>query len=238
MKVISTRKETFELMMAHRLRGHKIGLVPTMGALHEGHLSLIRAAVRETDIPVVSIFVNPTQFAPTEDLDRYPRQEEKDLEMCSAEGVKVVFMPRKEDMYPERYRTFVEVEELGMKLCGVMRPGHFRGVTTVVNLLFHTIQPDKAYFGLKDRQQFIILKKMVQDFRWNIEMIGLPTVRESDGLALSSRNAYLKPEERKVAPLLYESLCAARDAFRQGNSRPSELQDMVMDSIGTATSPR
>ncbi len=227
MKIISTRKETFHYLAALKMRGRTIGLVPTMGALHEGHLSLVRAAVRETDIAVVSIFVNPTQFGPTEDLDQYPRQEKRDLELLGAAGAHLVFMPTPEEIYPRGYRTYVEVEQLGGKLCGASRPGHFRGVTTVVNLLFHTIRPDRAYFGLKDRQQLIVLRRMVKDFGWPIEMIGMPTVREPDGLALSSRNAYLSSEERAVAPLIQRGLEAAHDAFRSGQTESAALCEIV-----------
>lgn len=202
-----------------------------MGALHEGHLSLMRSAVQETDLPVASIFVNPTQFSPQEDLGRYPRQEKRDLELCAAEGIQVVFLPTKEEMYPPGYRTWVEVEGLGEKLCGKSRPHHFRGVTTVVNLLFHVVHPDKAYFGLKDRQQYLILCRMVKDMGWDIEMKGLPTVREADGLALSSRNTYLSQEDRRVAPLLYASLQKALQAFRQGVHDPVALRQLVVDSI-------
>lgn len=231
MKIISTRQETFHYLAALKMRGRTVGLVPTMGALHEGHLSLVRAAVRETDIPVVSIFVNPTQFGPAEDLDHYPRQEMHDLELLGAAGAHLVFMPAPADVYPPGYRTYVEVEQLGGKLCGASRPGHFRGVTTVVNLLFHTIRPNRAYFGLKDRQQFIILKRMVQDFGWPIEMIGMPTVREPDGLAMSSRNAYLSFEERAVAPLIHQGLEAAHDAFRSGQAEPEVLCEIVSQTL-------
>jgi len=231
MKVISTCGETHLYLKNEKYHGRTLGLVPTMGALHEGHCSLIRAAVRETEIPIVSIFVNPTQFGPDEDLDRYPRQEQGDLELCATEGVKVVFLPPADEIYPPGYRSFVEVESLGNKLCGKTRPTHFRGVTTIVNRLFHIVQPNKAYFGLKDRQQFVILRRMVKDLGWNIEMIGLPTVRESDGLALSSRNAYLTPEERKAAPLLFQALCEAKEAFECGETAPEQLRRNVISSI-------
>ncbi len=231
MKIISTRQETFNYLTALKMSGRTIGLVPTMGALHEGHLSLVRAAVRETDVSVVSIFVNPTQFGPSEDLDKYPRQERRDLELLGAAGAHLVFMPTPADVYPSGYRTYVEVEQLGSKLCGASRPGHFRGVTTVVNLLFHTIRPDRAYFGLKDRQQFIVLKRMVKDLGWPIEMIGMPTVREPDGLAMSSRNAYLSPEERAVAPLIHRGLESAHDAFRSGQTDPAVLCTIVSQTL-------
>jgi len=231
MKIISTREETSRYLRQEKWHGRTIGLVPTMGALHEGHLSLIREAVRQTEIPVVSIFVNPTQFAPSEDFDRYPRREEQDLQRCAAEGVRVVYIPNIEDVYPEGYRTYVEVEKLGEKLCGRSRPHFFRGVTTVVNLLFHIVRPDKAYFGLKDLQQYLILRRMVKDLGWNIEMVGLPIVREPDGLAMSSRNAYLSPEERQVAPLLYQGLCRARQAFQSGETDPARLRRIVIEMI-------
>ena len=231
MKIISTREETSKHLRQEKWHGRSIGFVPTMGALHEGHLSLIREAVRQTEVPVVSIFVNPAQFGPSEDLDRYPRQEKQDLELCAAEGVRVVYLPKVEDVYPEGYRTYVEVEGLGKKLCGVSRPGFFRGVTTVVNLLFHIIHPDKAYFGLKDLQQYLIIRRMVRDMGWNIDVVGLPTVREPDGLAVSSRNAYLTDEERKVAPLLYSSLDQARQAFQGGQTDPARLRQKVVERL-------
>lgn len=233
MKIISTRKEAFNYLAAQKLSGRTVGLVPTMGALHEGHLSLVRAAVRETDVAAVSIFVNPTQFGPTEDLDKYPRREKRDLELLAAAGANVVFMPPPEEVYPPGYRTYVEVDQLGSKLCGASRPGHFRGVATVVNLLFHTIRPDRAYFGLKDRQQFIVLKRMVNDLGWPVEMVGMPTVRELDGLAMSSRNAYLSPEERAAAPLIHQGLSATRQAFHSGQRDPAELCRMVSRVLET-----
>ncbi len=233
MKIISTRRETFQYLKEVRWHGRSVGLVPTMGGLHEGHLSLIREAVRQTEVAVVSIFVNPAQFGPNEDFDRYPRQEEQDLRLCAAEGVKVVYLPKVEDVYPEGYRTYVEVEELGQKLCGISRPQFFRGVATVVNLLFHIVHPNKAFFGLKDLQQYLILRRMVKDMGWDIEMVGLPTVREPDGLAMSSRNAYLTAEERKVAPLLYAGLTQARQAFQEGESDPAQLRQKVVERIET-----
>jgi pantoate--beta-alanine ligase len=231
MKVISSAKELHEHLSSERFRGRSIGFVPTMGALHEGHLCLIRKAVRETEVPVVSIFVNPTQFGPHEDLDKYPRQEKRDLELCAAAGARVAFLPSVEEVYPPGYRTEVEVTQLSNKLCGATRPGHFRGVTTVVNRLFHLVQPHQAFFGLKDRQQFLILCRMVEDMGWTIRMVGVETVREEDGLALSSRNAYLSPEERRVAPRLYEALRLGLKAWQEGQKNPSEIQKEVRQHI-------
>lgn len=192
-----------------RRAGRRIGLVPTMGALHEGHLSLIRQARRENDRVVVSIFVNPSQFGPGEDLARYPRPFARDRALCRREGVSVLFAPAPAALYPARYQTWVTVEKLAQPLCGPFRPGHFRGVATVVLKLFNIVQPDRAYFGEKDFQQLRVIQQMAADLNVPVKIVACPTVREPSGLALSSRNAYLSPEERAAAPLLRRALRAA-----------------------------
>jgi len=207
-----------------------VSLVPTMGALHTGHLSLLGPA-REKDRVVVSVFVNPTQFGPHEDLQRYPRPLKQDLSLLRERGVDAVFLPSVSEIYPEGYRTFVTVDDLSSRLCGVSRPGHFRGVATVVLKLFNIVRPHRAVFGQKDAQQTIILNRMVHDLNLDVELIVQPIVRESDGLALSSRNQYLNPEERKAATVLFRSLEFARQASLRGQSRADVLLRGVRDLI-------
>jgi pantoate--beta-alanine ligase len=205
-----------------------------MGALHAGHASLIRAARAETAFVVVSIFVNPTQFAPGEDFERYPRPLEDDLALCSREGVDLVFVPDMHEIYPEEFRTFVEVRGLQDVLCGASRPGHFRGVATIVLKFFQLVRPDVAYFGQKDAQQAIIIRRMVRDLAVPVELRICPTVREPDGLALSSRNQYLDPDERKRAPVLYQALEEARGLIEGGVRDAAVLrQAMAMKIAGT-----
>jgi pantoate--beta-alanine ligase len=189
-------------------RSDSLGLVPTMGAFHEGHLSLFRAARAENDLVVVSLFVNPAQFAPGEDLDRYPRNEERDAELAEAEGVDVLYVPPAEEIYPDGFQAWIEVEELGSMLEGEHRPGHFRGVATVCLKLFNLVRPQRAYFGQKDAQQAAVIRRMVRDLAVSVEIRVCPTVRDKDGLALSSRNAYLTPEEREAALALPRALAA------------------------------
>jgi len=207
-----------------------VSLVPTMGALHAGHLSLLVPA-READRLVVSIFVNPTQFGPLEDLQRYPRPLEHDLSQLKARGVDAVFLPSVSDIYPQGYCTFVTVEGLSSRLCGVSRPGHFRGVTTVVLKLFNIVRPYRAVFGQKDAQQTIILRRMVRDLNLDVELIIQPIVREADGLALSSRNQYLNSEERRAATVLSRSLDLARQASLRGECRADVLLQGVRERI-------
>lgn len=209
-----------------------VGLVPTMGYLHEGHLSLIRRARQECDHVVVSIFVNPTQFGPKEDLARYPRDIDRDLELIEA-YTDVVWMPTAEIMYPQGYQTWVEVEEMTRPLEGAMRPGHFRGVTTVVAKLFNAVQPHKAYFGQKDAQQAAVIRQMVRDLNFPLEIVICPTTREPDGLALSSRNVYLDPEQRKAATVLYRALSAARDAYEGGERDAETLRQIMRDVLAS-----
>jgi pantoate--beta-alanine ligase len=193
-----------------------IGFVPTMGYLHEGHLSLVKKAREDNDFVVVSIFVNPTQFGPNEDFNSYPRDLKRDLDLLEKLNVDYVFVPDVNDMYPKYFSTFVEETKLSKFLCGRSRPGHFRGVCTVVTKLFNIVKPTRAYFGQKDAQQFRILRRMVRDLNLDVEMIEMPIVREKDGLAMSSRNTYLTPEERKEATRLYKSLLKAKEMIESG----------------------
>lgn len=208
---------------AARLARQRVGFVPTMGALHEGHLSLVRAARAARDLVAASIFVNPTQFGPNEDLARYPRSFESDRQLLENEGVHLLFAPPVEEMYPAGSVTWVEVEELSNKLDGRSRPGHFRGVTTVVAKLFHIIEPDAAFFGQKDAAQVAIIRRMVRDLNLPIEIVVCPIVRESDGLAMSSRNAYLNPEQRKQALVLHRSLVRVQALAERGESAALKL---------------
>ncbi|WP_059043334.1 pantoate--beta-alanine ligase [Paenibacillus rubinfantis] len=212
----------------------RIALVPTMGYLHEGHASLLRKARAENDLVVLSIFVNPIQFGPNEDFERYPRDPEKDLALAEREGVDFVFMPSVEEMYPQPTRTHIKVEGLTDVLCGASRPGHFDGVTTVVGKLLHIVQPDRAYFGQKDAQQVAVIAQMVLDLNFDVEMIPCPIVREADGLALSSRNVYLSAEERQAALVLSRNLLAAQAKANTTESRVTagELLTELRDAIG------
>jgi len=194
----------------------RVGLVPTMGALHEGHLSLVRRARADDDTVVASIFVNPTQFGPSEDYARYPRDQDRDLALLRDVGTDLVFMPPVEEIYPQGFDTYVEVGKLAQVLEGASRPGHFRGVATVVAKLFNIVQPHRAYFGQKDAQQLAVIRRLTRDLDLPVEVVGLRTVREPDGLAMSSRNAFLSPEERKAALVLYRSLEAAQELWRSG----------------------
>jgi len=212
-KVFKTINEIKQL----RLKlAEPVGFVPTMGYLHEGHLALVRHARAENSSVLVSIFANPTQFGPQEDFDKYPRNPKRDLAMLEKEGVDIVFMPSVAEMYPPQFDSWVEVGKVTERLEGATRPGHFRGVTTVVAKLLNIVQPDKAYFGQKDAQQLVVIKKMVADLDMNVEIIAVPTVREPDGLAMSSRNIYLNAEERKAALVLYQALTLAQKLWSQG----------------------
>jgi len=223
MKTAQTIQEARELCRAHRARQARIGLVPTMGALHEGHLALVRAARGKADVVVVSIFVNPTQFGPNEDFAKYPRSFERDSELLERAGVDIVFAPSADEMYPSEGATWVEVQGLSDRLCGKSRPGHFRGVATVVSKLFHIVEPDVAFFGQKDAAQVAIIRRMVRDLNLPVAIEVCPTVREPDGLAMSSRNAYLGPAERKSALVLYRSLIRAKTMFDAGERSSEKL---------------
>ncbi len=230
MKICKTKAETGTALATFRKSGESIGLVPTMGYLHEGHMTLVRAATAECDRVVVSIFVNPTQFGPNEDLASYPRDPDRDLEMLHSAGVDVVFMPSQDEMYPIDNKTIVDVTGLSSILVGKLRPGHFRGVATVVTKLLNIIQPDRAFFGKKDYQQLRVIKTMVRDLDIPVRIIGVPTVRESDGLAMSSRNVRLTAVDRKAAVILFKSLNAADKLVATGltaRQLEREVRDMI-----------
>jgi len=226
-RVVTSVSEARAVLDAARARGETVALVPTMGALHEGHLSLIRAARAENDVVVVSIFVNPTQFGPKEDLERYPRDLDRDRGLCEDAGADLIFSPAAEEMYPRGFSTWVEVEGLTDGLCGRSRPGHFRGVCTVVTKLLNICGPDRAYFGEKDAQQLAVITRMVRDLDLRVAVVPCPTVREADGLAMSSRNARLTGEERAQASTLYRSLGAAKDLVDAGERNPAALEDAI-----------
>lgn len=211
--------------------GKRIGFVPTMGYFHAGHLRLMERARGECDLVVVSLFVNPAQFGPGEDLEAYPRDLDGDAAKAAAAGVDIFFLPRAESLYPPGFRTWVEVRELTDKLCGRSRPGHFRGVATVVNKLFHIVQPHRAYFGLKDYQQYRVIGRMAADLNWDLEVVGVETVREPDGLAMSSRNVYLSPRQRQSALALSRSLQRARELVEGGERRAGTIVEMVEGQI-------
>ncbi|MFD1955697.1 pantoate--beta-alanine ligase [Paenibacillus thailandensis] len=214
--------------------GETIGFVPTMGYLHEGHASLMRRSVADNRFTAVSIFVNPMQFGPNEDFDKYPRNEERDLAIAGEQGVDLVFLPSVEEMYPKRPLTKVLVSGVTERLCGASRPGHFDGVGLVVSKLFHLVQPDRAYFGMKDAQQVAVIKQMTEDLNFPVEIVPCPTVREPDGLALSSRNVYLTPEQRRQAVVLSQALQLAADRMDEGAVTPAELTELVKAKIGEA----
>lgn len=232
MKVVKTVAELQAIVKEAKKSGRTIGLVPTMGALHEGHASLIRAAHAENDFTIVSDFVNPTQFGPAEDLDAYPRTLDHDCELAGAMGADVLFAPSPKEMYPSKDMTWVEVTgNITKVLCGRTRPIHFRGVATVVSKLFNLAQPDKAYFGQKDAQQAQVLKRMVKDLFFPLEIRVMPIVREEDGLAKSSRNVYLSPEERKAAVILSKALKKAEAAFAAGERSSAKLMALTTEMI-------
>jgi len=211
--------------------GKSTGFVPTMGALHEGHLSLIRRCREENDISIASIFVNPMQFEPSGDFSRYPRNVEDDMAELKKAGVDVLFMPGVENMYPEGFATYVNVEHLSDKLCGHFRPGHFRGVATVVTKLLNIVRPARAYFGRKDFQQFLIIKQLVRDLNIDTETVMCPTVRETDGLAMSSRNQYLSPGERNAATVIYRTLCEAKNMVISGKVTFAEVKSFMKGTL-------
>jgi pantoate--beta-alanine ligase len=238
MKLIKTIDEMHAFRRATSQSGKRLGLVPTMGALHEGHLSLVRDAREKSDVVAVSIFVNPTQFGPNEDFAKYPRNLESDSKMLEREHVDVIFAPSVDDMYPAGAITWVMVEGMSDRLCGKSRPGHFRGVTTVVSKLFHIIEPDTAFFGQKDAAQVAIIRRMVRDLNMRVEIMVGAIVREPDGLALSSRNAYLNPEERKSALVLHRSLQRAHTLFEGGERNSTELIAAGKQEFGTEPKAR
>ena len=230
MMIVSTLEE---LRSARAILDEPVGLVPTMGFLHEGHLSLVRRAKEECESVAVSIFVNPTQFGPSEDLAAYPRDMERDLRLLDGLGVDLVWTPTPEIMYPSGYQTWVQVEALTGPLEGAMRPGHFRGVTTVVAKLFNAVQPAKAYFGQKDAQQVAVIRRMTHDLNFPLEVVVCPTMREPDGLAMSSRNAYLNNEQRRAATVLYRALTVAREAYKAGERDAQTLRDLMRETLAS-----
>jgi pantoate--beta-alanine ligase len=229
--VAETIEALHTYLAAARQARKSVGLVPTMGALHPGHAALIDVARRENDFVVVSIFVNPTQFGPHEDFHRYPRPFEKDVAVCEAHGVDLIFHPSLEVVYPPGYRTYVEVTALQDVLCGASRPGHFRGVATVVLKLFNLVQPDRAYFGQKDAQQVRVIQRMVTDLNLPLRVVVVPTVREADGLALSSRNQYLDPDQRRHATALWRALTEARTRIDAGERDADVIRRVLVERI-------
>lgn len=231
MRIYHTIAEIREFVRQARAKGHSIGFVPTMGYLHEGHLELMRRAREQCDTVVVSIFVNPTQFGPGEDLASYPRDLERDARMAEGVGADAIFNPGAEEIYPAGYCTYVDVERITEYLCGASRPGHFRGVATVVSKLFNIVKPDYAFFGQKDAQQVLIIKRMAADLNMEVEVVTVPTVRERDGLAMSSRNIYLEPEQRRAALVLSKSLNRAAEEVRAGERNAAKIRQLVIDMI-------
>lgn len=231
MKTIDSisRMSTFVKMM--KKEGKSIGFVPTMGYLHDGHMSLVKVAKKHTDVVVMSIFINPLQFGPKEDFEKYPRDLRHDEELAREAGVDVIFYPSLKDMYPEGYATYVTVEKLTDTLCGESRPGHFKGVATVVTKLFNIVKPNVAYFGQKDMQQALIMKKMVADLNMDVDVKIMPIMREKDGLAMSSRNMYLSEAERKDAIILYQSLKLAENMAKQGERDARKILKAMEDMI-------
>lgn len=233
MKNISNIKEIRQIISEWKSQGISIGLVPTMGYLHDGHKSLIEQARRENDKVVVSIFVNPMQFGPNEDFEKYPRNLEYDFQMCSQAGADIVFTPSVTEMYASKNLVYIDVDELGDCLCGAARLGHFRGVCTVVAKLFNIVMPDRAYFGEKDAQQLAIIKRMVQDLNFDIEIVPCPIIRESDGLAISSRNSYLSAQERQATVIISKSLKLAKQMLCQGQRNAEIIKQLIIDKISS-----
>jgi len=236
MKIINSISEMQEITLAARREGRRIALVPTMGYLHEGHAALMREGRRRGELLVTSIFVNPAQFGVNDDFAVYPRDLERDAAIAAAAGADLIFAPSEREMYPAGYQTWVDVERLSLPLCGASRPGHFRGVTTVVTKLFNVVQPQVALFGKKDFQQLAVIRRMTSDLNLPVEIVGIPIVRETDGLAMSSRNAYLSAEERQSALCLSRALDGARERYRRGTDSVAELRAGVLATVGAEPS--
>lgn len=233
MQIIKTVEELRPIIKAWRREGLSVGLVPTMGYLHEGHKSLIIKAVSENDRVVVSDFVNPTQFGANEDLSSYPRDIERDAALCEEAGAALIFHPEPEEMYYPDNCTFVDMNKLTKGLCGKTRPVHFSGVCTVVSKLFNIVTPDKAYFGEKDAQQLAVIRRMVRDMNFDITIVGCPIVREADGLAMSSRNTYLNPEERKAALILHQALTLGEEMMKAGERDAAKIKEAIVDKMNS-----
>ncbi|MDO4166560.1 MAG: pantoate--beta-alanine ligase [Eubacteriales bacterium] len=233
MKIVETVAEVREQVKAWRQEGLSVGLVPTMGYLHEGHQSLIDRAVAENDRVVVSVFVNPMQFGVGEDLESYPRDMDRDAALCEKAGADLIFHPEPSEMYPQDFSSFVDMSTLTGGLCGKTRPIHFRGVCTVVSKLFNIVTPDRAYFGQKDAQQLAVIRHMVHDLSYGIEIVGCPIIREEDGLAKSSRNTYLNPQERQAALILSQSLAEGKKRLETGEKNADKIRQAIVDQIET-----
>lgn len=233
MIVVHTIQEVRTFIKAQRAEGKSIGFVPTMGYLHEGHLSLMKRAKEENDVVVASIFVNPMQFGPNEDLDSYPRDLDRDAKLCEEVGVSLIFHPEPEEMYAKDFTSFVDMNGVTKELCGKSRPVHFRGVCTVVNKLFNIVTPDRAYFGQKDAQQLAVIRRMVRDLNMDIQIVGCPIVREEDGLAKSSRNTYLSEEERKAALILSKAIRLGRSMAEEGEKDAAKIEGVMREVIET-----
>lgn len=233
MQVVKTIREVREIVKAWHREGLSVGLVPTMGYLHEGHQSLIAKSVEQNDRTVVSVFVNPIQFGPTEDLEAYPRDLERDIQKVTEAGGDLIFNPEPSEMYPDHFTSFVDTTETTELLCGARRPIHFRGVCTVVSKLFNIVNPERAYFGQKDAQQLATIRRFVRDLDFDIEIVACPIVREADGLAKSSRNTYLSTEERQAALILSKSLAKGREAIEAGELSVSKIIDIIEQNLHT-----
>ena len=233
MKVVKTVKEVRDIVSAWKKEGLTVGFVPTMGFLHEGHKSLIRKSASQNDRTVVSVFVNPIQFGPNEDLEAYPRDLNRDMKAVEESGGDLIFNPEPEEMYPGHFTSFIDTTETTELLCGAVRPVHFRGVCTVVGKLFNIVTPDRAYFGQKDAQQLATVKRFVRDLNFPVEIVACPIVREADGLAKSSRNTYLNPEERKAALILSQSLKKGQEAIEQGERDSQKVIDIICENLQT-----
>ncbi len=233
MKVVKTVKEVRDIVSAWKKEGLTVGFVPTMGFLHEGHKSLIRKSASQNDRTVVSVFVNPIQFGPNEDLEAYPRDLNRDMKAVEESGGDLIFNPEPEEMYPGHFTSFIDTTETTELLCGAVRPVHFRGVCTVVGKLFNIVTPDRAYFGQKDAQQLATVKRFVRDLNFPVEIVACPIVREADGLAKSSRNTYLNPEERKAALILSQSLKKGQEAIEQGERDSQKVIDIIRENLQT-----
>lgn len=231
MRIVRTIPEIRMALKVSREGGHRVGFVPTMGYLHEGHAALIKQSTARCNHTVVSVFVNPTQFGPKEDLARYPKDLDRDQNLCLKLGVDILFLPEASEIFPTGFSTFVEPGPLGNVLCGKFRPGHFRGVATIVAKLFNIVQPDLAFFGQKDLQQIAVIRRMIRDLNMPVDIVAAPTVREADGLAMSSRNSYLSAEERKRALSLHRGLAAASEAFQKGERQAAKLMAIARKQL-------